>query len=512
MVMGLLLLCLWPASFSRAAEQILHRGLGPEPDALDPQRAQGLSAQILLRDTHEGLAREDEQGRIVAGAAEDWRVDEDGLTWRFRLRAGLHWADGQPLRAGDFVATLRRAVDPATAAPYADSLRLIAGADAVMKREAPVESLAVHAEGEQVVIRLERPRLDLPARLALPIAMPHRLDGQGRPIGSGPYRLTAQRPQSHLDLERNPHYWNADAVPIARVRWHVTEDAGIEARRFAAGELHLTQTVPPGRRDQLEARYGDALRIAPAYGTFFIGLNLRRPPFREMPALREALSLAIDRERLVRSITGLGELPATHLVPPGLGGEPPEWAGWSAQQRLARARQRYAEAGYGPANPLTLELRFNTSLVHRRTLLAVSLMWETTLGVQTRLRNEEWKVFVASRRAGVVTQAFRGGWNADLADPLDFLQLYESRSGLNYTGYADARYDALVVAARHALDPAERLANVRAAERQLMAAHALIPLYFYTTRRLVSPLLEPPVLNPLDRQPSASLRFREASR
>ncbi len=493
-----------------AVPEVLHRGLGPEPDTLDPQRAQGLSAQILLRDTHEGLTREDEEGRIVPGAAARWTVSADGLSWEFELRPGLRWADGAVLTAADFVATLRRAVDPATAAPYADSLRLIDGADAVLRRMAPVEALGVGAVGQTVSVRLARPRLDLPARLALPIAMPHRLDAQGRPIGSGPYRLREQRPHSHLDLEANPHYWNAAAVPIARVRWHVTEDAGIEARRFAAGELHLTQTVPPGRREQLAARYGEALRLAPAYGTFFIGLNLRRPPFKDAPALREALSLAIDRERLVQSITGLGEAPATHLLPPGLGGVAPEWAGWSAEQRLARARLRYAEAGYGPDRPLTLELRFNTSLVHRRTLLAVALMWEEALGVRTRLRNEEWKVFVATRRAGVVTQAFRGGWNADLADPLDFLQLYEAQSGLNYTGYADAEYDALVDAARHALDPGARRAAVAAAEARLLQAHALIPLYFYTTRRLVSPLLEPPLLNPLDRQSSASLRFRES--
>lgn len=505
MVMLLLVMAL---PLGAAVPEVLHRGLGPEPDTLDPQRAQGLSAQMLLRDTHEGLTREDEYGRIVAGAAERWEVESDGRVWRFHLRPGLRWSDGTALTAADFVASLRRALDPRTAAPYADTLRLIEGADAVLKSEAPPEALAVVASESVVTIRLVRPRLDLPAHLALPIAMPHRLDAQGRVVGSGPYRLVAQRPHSHLDLERNPHYWNAEAVPIARVRWHVTEDAGIEARRFAAGELHLTQTVPPGRRDQLTARYGEALKVAPAYGTFFIGLNLRRPPFRDAPALREALSLAIDRERLVRSITGLDEAPATHLVPPGLGGKPPAWAAWSAEQRLARARQRYAEAGYGPDRPLTVELRFNTSLVHRRTLLAVALMWEEALGVRTRLRNEEWKVFVASRRAGVVTQAFRGGWNADLADPLDFLQLYESQSGLNYTGYADAGYDALVDAARHALDPMERRAQVRAAEQRLMAAHALIPLYFYTTRRLVSPLLEPPVLNPLDRQPSASLRFR----
>ncbi|MCU0756324.1 MAG: peptide ABC transporter substrate-binding protein [Xanthomonadales bacterium] len=493
------------------AAPILQRGLGPEPDALDPQRAQGLSAQILLRDTHEGLTREDAAGRIVPGAAARWTVSADGRVWQFHLRPGLRWADGQPLTAADYVDTLRRAVDPSSAAPYADSLRLIAGADAVLKRAAAVETLGVEAEGQTVIVHLAAPRLDLPARLALPIAMPHRLDPQGRPIGSGPYRLITQRPHSHLDLARNPHYWNAAAVPIEQVRWHITEDAGIEARRFAAGELHLTQTVPPGRRDQLVARYGKALQIAPAYGTFFIGLNLRRPPFKDALALREALSLAIDRERLVQSITGLGEAPATHLLPPGLGGEPPAWAGWSAAQRLALARQRYAEAGYGPGKPLTLELRFNTSLVHRRTLLAVSLMWEEALGVRTRLRNEEWKVFVATRRAGVVTQAFRGGWNADLADPLDFLQLYESQSGLNYTGYADAEYDRQVDTARHALDPAERQAAVRAAEARLLQAHALIPLYFYTTRRLVSPLLEPPLLNPLDRQSSASLRFREVA-
>lgn len=501
------------------AERTLERGNGPEPDSLEPARAQGLSAQQILRDLHEGLFLGVRDGQPIPGVALRWEVLEQGLIWRFELDPDARYADGRPVQAADFVRALAYAVDPQTAAPYADVLRVIAGAQARLGGEAQAE-FGVRAISTQVLeIRLQHPAVDLPARLSLPLAVPRPepltlqppTQGQGprpRPWpGNGAYRLVEWLPGAWVGLEVNPHHPQAAQRAIRRVRFHVTEDAANEARRFEVGELHLTETVPPQPIRHLRARYGDRLRVAPVLGTFYLGYNLRHAPLAEQPALREALSLAVDRERLVRLVTGTGEAPAWRLVPPPLPGaviDPPAEA-----ERLTRAQQLYREAGYGPQRPLQVELRYNTSSLNRRLMLAVAAMWEETLGVQTRLRQEDWKVFVRNRRAGVITQVFRGGWHADLPDALNFLELFDSASPMNAVGWRDLQFDRWLDTARRATDAAVRTDAAQAAEARLLQSQVILPLFHYTSKHLVAPEVGGFTDHPLDQHPTRDLYWQE---
>ncbi len=426
------------------------------------------------------------------------------------------FADGSAVTAADFVYSLERALDPATAAPSAGMLLPIAGA--AERLAGKPGALGVRAIDERTLeIRLQAPRSDFLHRLALPIAMPVQrgaiaAHGTGftrpdRLLGNGAYRLRRWTPQAWLELERNPHYRAARTVAIERVRYHVTEDASAELKRFEAGELHLTETLPPGQLARLRERHADELVVAPAYATFYLGYNLRHPKLVDATALREALSLAIDREILVRHISGNGELPAYALIPPAAP-RPPQMAAaaWSAQQRQQRARELYAGAGFDPHEPLQIELRYNTSLANRRLGLAVAAMWQEVLGIDTRLRNEEWKVFVQTRRAGAITEVFRGGWFADYADPLNFLEPFTRGNALNAVGYADAEFDALVARAA-ASAGADREQALRAAEQRLLDAHALIPLFHYSSKHLVSRSVCGYRAHPLDHHPSEFLRF-----
>lgn len=162
----------------------------------------------------------------------------------------------------------------------------------------------------------------------------------------------------------------------------------------------------------------------------------------------------------------------------------------------------YRRAGYSAANPLTIELRYNTSTPHRRLALAVAAMWRDTLGVRVRLRNEEWKVFVGNRRQRAITQVFRGGWIGDVADPRNFLAAFGSDGPLNWTGYDDAGFRERLAKADAARSEAARNAWLRAAEQRLLNAHAVVPLYFYTSKHLVKPQVRGFEANPLDRHAS----------
>ncbi len=485
---------------------VLERGNGPEPDSLDPQRAQGLSAHHVLRDIYQGLTRIDGAGAVQPAAAR-FEADADGKRWCFDLQPGLRWSDGRPLRASDYAAALERALDPLTGAPYASLLLPLRGAQARLAGDAQAELGLEVSDPLRLCTELVAPTLDWPARLALPLGYPYRPDSPPQlPLGNGAYRMVQWRPHSRIELERNPHYGGPPA-PIAQVRYHTIDDPSAELNRYAAGELDLTETIPPGQAERLDQRFPGQLHIGPAYASFYYGYNLERPPLKDNPALREALALAIDREVLVRHITGNGEQPLWRLIP-ALPGEPawrPPLA--NIDQRHALARQRYAEAGYGPERPLRIELRYNTSLSHRRLALAVAAQWRQKLGVQTRLRHEEWKVFVSNRRARRVTEVFRGGWVADYVDPISFLEGFASDSPLNATGYRDADFDALLQAASRSTIPDQRRTLLLQAEQRLLDAHVILPIYAYTSKHLVSPRLCGFAIHPLDHHPSAELHF-----
>lgn len=524
------------AAASPAQAQTLERGNGPEPSTLDAHRCQEVACGNILRDLYEGLVTEDASGRLVPGMAESWQASADGRTWTFRLRAGLRWSNGEPLDAPQVVASFRRAFAPATAAPFGELFDALRNARAVQAGRLPPSALGIEASGARtLVFHLER-SAPLPALLTLPIAFPVYLPAverhgpqhtrPGHLVSNGAYRLTGWLPQANLVVERNPHFHDAGSVAIARVRYHVTEDAAAELQRFAAGDLHITEAVPPQPLAALRARFGERLRISPYLGAFWLGINLTRGPLADAACLtprdagghcfsrgqarRLALSLAVDRDILTRHVTGFGEAPAFGIVPPGIPGYAPAdmpWARMTQAQREALARGLMRAAGHSPGRPMEVELRYNTSTPHRRLALAVAAMWREVLGARVRLRNEEWKVFVGNRRQRVVTEVFRGGWIADVPDARNFLVAFACDGPLNWTGYDDAGFRERLARADAAPTPAAREAWLRAAETRLLAADAVIPLYFYTSKHLVDPRVQGFEANALDRHPSRWLRL-----
>jgi oligopeptide transport system substrate-binding protein len=332
-------------------------------------------------------------------------------------------------------------------------------------------------------------------------------------VSNGAYRLQAWTPQSAIALERNPVFH--EHVSIATVRYHVTEDAASELKRYQAGDLDITETLPPQPLAGLRARFGSQLQISPYLGAFWLGLNLTKPPFASSQvnaqralALRQALSLAIDRDKLTRYITGFGEQSAFGIVPPTVSGYTPlpsRFAAMTQAQRETLAKRLYRDTGYSDAQPLDVELRYNTSTLHRRLALAVAAMWRETLGVRTQLRNEEWKVFVQNRRQRTITQVFRGGWIADVDDARNFLAAFAGDGPLNWIGYRDARFDALIVQADKTADSAQRNVLLAQAESRLLDQQAMLPLYFYTSKHLVKPTVHGFRANPLDHHASRFL-------
>lgn len=158
------------------------------------------------------------------------------------------------------------------------------------------------------------------------------------------------------------------------------------------------------------------------------------------------------------------------------------------KERAAEAVKLYEKAGYGKDKPLEVELRYNTSDNHKRIALAVAGTWQRVFpGLKVNLVNEEWKVYLESRKAKQVTQIFRAGWIGDYNDANTFLELWQSKSGLNDTGYDSTTFDQALKDAGQEADADKRKALLQKAERDLLDSHSVIPIYTYVTTHLINP-------------------------
>jgi oligopeptide transport system substrate-binding protein len=489
------------ADQAAAERQTLRRGNGPEPETLDPQRARTDGAFNILRDLFEGLTTIGPDGEPRPAAAESWQVREDGLEYTFRLREGLRWSNGDPLVAADYVAGMRRLVDPATASPYAQVFDPVLNAAAIVRGQGPPESLGVSAPDDRtVVIRLQYPAPYLLGLLAQPGTFPvhgpslaahgNEYARPGRLVSNGAFVLSDWVVGSHVVAERNPSYWNDAATGVSRVHYVHQADVGTEFRQYRAGELDVTYVVPAAQFGWIRENLPRELHLSPQLSVYYYGFNLTRPPFKDDPALRRALSLVIDRERLTSAVTGLGEAPAYGWVPPGVANYTPQQFDYATkpyEERVAEARELYRRAGYSDKRPLKVEIRYNTGEVHNRLAVAVAAMWKDALGVETTLYAEEFSALLQTLKARKDTQVFRSSWVGDYNDAFTFAQLHQSSFGINLTGYSNPAYDALLDEAMRTADPVRRRALLEEAERIMLADHPVLPLYFYVNKHLVKP-------------------------
>ena len=486
---------------SAPAASVLHRGLLTDPESVDPHKARSTQAGDVLRDIGEGLLSYSATGDLVAGVADQWSVSDDGLTYTFHIRDDASWSNGEAVTAGQFVYSLRRLVDPATAAFYSQMVGDIVNATEIIAGELPAAELAVAAPDDHtLIITLVRPTPYLLSLLTFPATFPvhpgsiathgAEFTRAGNLLSNGAYKLDAWEPGSVLALSRNEHYWNNAATAIDEVRHHVVTQEMLELNRYRAGELQVTSSVPPDSFEQVREEYPQELHVAPYLAVYYYGFNLTKPPFKDNPGVREALSMAIDRDVLVAKITGRGEAAAYSWVPPGVDNYEPRrinYADHSQDERNAHARRLLANAGYGVDNPLQFELRYNTSDTQRRIALAVQSMWREVLGVEATLVNEEFQVLLANMREREVTQVFRSSWIGDYNDAHTFLSIMESGNASNMPGYKNPDFDGLMQSAAEQADTKKRRYYLEEAERELLADHAVIPLYFYVSKHLVSP-------------------------
>ena len=487
-------------------------GNGAEPADLDPHTASILSDQNILMALFEGLTALDEQTTApVPAAAERWEASADGLVWTFHLRAGLKWSNGEPLTAQDFLDSWRRALNPALAADNAWYLYAVKNAEAFNTGKlADPAALGFSApDARTVVITVGQPTPYLPALVSLPAWFPlnpravAKFGGMekrgttwtsaGNLVGNGPFTLKEWTPNVRILVEKNPNYWDAAGTKLEQIAFIPIENPESEERNFRSGQLHVTFNLPVSKIAAWREKEPAQLRLDPTLQSVFLRFNVTKPPL-DNPKVRRALSLAIDRDTLARTILQASRLPAYALTPPNTGGYTARAA---VRTDFETARRLLIEAGFpGGVGLPVVELQAKNDELMPRLAEAMQATWQRELGVRTAITQTEQKAWIQNQQTLGYAVSL-ASWTADFPDPVTFLGLFTGESSYNWTGWKNPAYDHLLAEAATVIDQQRRYEIFQQAEQILLEESPISPLHIGAQTYLIHPVVHGWVPSPL---------------
>ncbi len=482
------------------AEVVYNRGNSADPESVDPHKTSTTYEAHILRDLFQGLVMQDQKAELIPGAAESWTVSDDGLVYTFKLRKDGVWSDGSPVTADDFVYSFRRLENPETGAEYASMLYVIKGGEEVNTGKGKPEDMGVKAVDPLTLeITLKSPTPYFLEMLTHQSAYPvskaaiDKLGADwikpGNLVSNGAYTLAEFVPNDHIKLVKNPKFWDAGSVKIDVVNYIPTEDRSTAMKRFEAGEIDTNDDIPTEQLADLKAKFGDQLRIGPYLGTYYYTIKTDKAPWDNVE-LRNAVSMAIDRDFLAEKVWNNSMLPGYSMVPPGVAGYTSAMAKFADMSQIDRedaAKAILEKLGYTPEHPLKMEIRYNTSENHKNTAVAIQEQLKP-LGIEITLLNTDTKTHYGFLEQKGDYDVARAGWIADYKDPETFLGISRKASGNNYSNFNNPKFEELMdKAAADGGKPEERMKDLAEAERVLIDEVGNIPLLYYSYKNLVSP-------------------------
>ena len=553
------------APADNAEPSVINVCLASEPDTIDPALNSTVDGATLTAHLFSGLAKwaQDENGNleIVADAATELPegvTNEDGtVTYTYTLRDGMTWSDGQPVTAGDFAFAWKRAASPALAADYGYMFEVVDGyADVWATDDA---GNYVNPDAELNVVALDDKTLQVTLSnavaywnelLAFPAYFPVREDVVANEawatdpstyVCNGPYTMAAWDHNSVISLQKNPNYYNADAITMDTINFYLSDDANNMLSNFENRSWQLIDDVPTNEIASLKEEYPDEFVVAGQIGTYYVCWNINEEILpasstltgadaeKAKEEIRNAIGLLLDRNYIVEEIGQAGQVPASSFVSMGM-------TDADGSQFYQNAGHNDAFDGYYDVSKDSFESNFNTAVETLKKYYTfdeatqqftdfptLTYLYNTgeshkaigeylqsalaAVGITMNLENQEWATFLNTRKNGDYSIA-RNGWVADYNDPICFLDMWTTASGNNDVQFgkganADVAiynldltpygydvnvtngtwaqtYDVLISSIKSCADSANRYAMMHIAEDMLMQTGCIVPLYFYT--------------------------------
>lgn len=483
-------------------EQVINIGNGAEPKDLDPHVVTGVPEHHILQNLFEPLVSKDPKTLApVPGVAEKWKVSKDGKVYTFNLRKNAKWSNGDAVTAQDFIYSWTRLLTPATASEYAYQGHYIKNGKAfnegTLKDASQLGLKAIDDHTLEVTLENATPFfLGLLYHHSLYPVHKKTIEKFGARwtraeniVTNNAFTISKWETNKVITLVKNPNYWDKDKVQLTKVNYFPTENLDTEEQMFRTNQLHVTNEVPLEKLDSWKKDKSGVFQSYPYLGTYFYRLNVTKKPMNDL-RVRKALNLAIDRQKLVDFVAKGNQVPATAFTPPNTAGYTAKSVLPKDLSRLAEAKKLLAEAGFpeGKGFP-PIEIHYNTSEAHKKIAEAVQQMLKQNLGIDVRLLNQEWKVYLDTQRT-LSYQVSRAGWIGDYNDPNTFLDMWMTNGGNNNTGWSNKEYDKLITEAGQQTNAKKRLAIFQKAEDILLTELPVLPIYIYKRNYLKSTLVQ----------------------
>ncbi|MGD8189403.1 peptide ABC transporter substrate-binding protein [Brevibacillus ginsengisoli] len=471
----------------------LRANLKTEPVSLDPPKAYDQVAFEVLYNVLEGMVRLDENHVPQPAMAEKWEISDGGKKYTFKLRDSK-WSNGDPVTAQDFEFSWKRMVDPKNGFPASFLAFVIDGAEKFNKGEGTENDVKVKALDDKTLeVTLKAPTGYFLSLVATPVFYPvNKKNVEANPNWSaeaatipsnGPFTLSEWTHDQSVKAVKNQNYWDKDKVKLAGINWVMVNDENTQFQMFRSGELDNIESVPKDVKSKLLAS-GEA-KITPEAATSFYRLNTAMPPFNNK-SVRKAFALAVNRQLIIDKVTQGKQIPAMGIVPIGF----PEPGGMDfrqvgggffkdndVEQAKALLAQGMKEEGWSALPEVTLT--YDTNDLNKSVAQVLQEMFKKNLGVDVKLESKEWKVFLAEQRASK-HQVSLSTFYADYADPLNFIEIFQTGHPGNRINYSNNAFDQLIQKASVEPDEKKRFSLMHEAEKMFFDDMPVLPLYYST--------------------------------
>ncbi len=480
--------------------QVFTYRLQGDPETLDWNRAHTSIETWLLTNLMEGLVSHDDKMNVVPALAESWTKSPDGKTYTFKLRAGVKWSDGVPLKAQDFYYSWKRLLSPVTAASYAYILFDVEGAEEFYKGKTnDFSKVGISTPDEStLVVKLAKPVAHFIHIPTFWVTYPLRQDvvekygtswsKPGRMVTLGPFEFSAYDIDSKIVLTANPNYYGEHGNITEAVGLIVKEDS-TALTLYETGRLDFLTDIATVDLKRLEGRKD--LQPFPYLKTGYLGFVTDQFPMNSVH-LRRAIAMGIDKSKFVDFLHG-GQKATNSFIPEGM-------FGYNRSIGLkfdtAAAKKELAKSGVKPGTKIEL---VSTNWEKNLTISQfIQAELKKNLGLDIALRSFDHKTF----RAQIELYSFPIfllSWSADYPDPDNFLSVFLSMAGNNRTKWKNSEYDAKVLLGRYNQNQKARAILYDEAQRLLVEEDmAVLPLYNEPILALINPRIKNLKINALN--------------
>ena len=479
---------------------VIAGGESTNPREYDPATTHGSGNKLV----YSGLVAFDPKLNLTPDIAETWDIDASGTVYTFSLRENAVFHDGRAVTAQDIIYSWERALSPDlrsdTALTY---LGDILGAREMAAGQAEHTSGLVALDDHTLQVTIDAAKPYFLLKLTYPTAFvvdKANVESGGEwfrmPNGTGPYRLTEWRSFEQITYEANASFYlGKPSIPYVIVQLY----SGVGIRLYEAGDIDMTGVSYYSAErflDPTEPLHTELLTGVDLC-TGYVVFDTTKPPFDDAK-VRQAFSMAFDRQKYIDVVLRGQALPAKGIFPPGLPGFNTELKGISYNPE--GARQLLAESSYGSADNLPPIVYTDAGIGSYvgADVAAMAQMWQQVLGVEITVENLEPNFYIDRIYAGEHGQIFGSGWCADYPDPENFADvLFHSNSAQNNGGYSNPELDALLESARVEQDVTRRIAMYQQAEQMIVNDAPVLFTTHSLSYQLVKPYVKGYVFTPI---------------